>query len=108
MLKKSLEDPSCQIYVAEVDEKPAGFIELRVFPDFVEGQPIAIIQNMIVDEDYRKIGIGSGLVRRAIEEAEGRNTIEIHVWTEFDNHHAINFYTGHGFEKSSLLLEREM
>ena len=107
MLKESLDDPGCHIYVTEIDGRLAGFIELRVFPDFVEGQPIAIIQNLIVAEAYRRLGVGSRLMQRAIEEAERLKTIEVHVWTEFDNQGAIDFYTKHGFGNRHLLLERE-
>jgi len=108
MLKQSLRDPNCGIFAARVDAKIAGFIELRVFSDFVEGSPIAIITNLIVEKNYRKRGIGSKLIERAIEEAEKQNAIEIHVWTESNNQQAINFYTRHGFEKRALLLEKEL
>ncbi|MCW4020657.1 MAG: GNAT family N-acetyltransferase [Candidatus Bathyarchaeota archaeon] len=107
MLKKSFQDPNCGIYVAEVDDMIAGFIEVRVFPDFVEGTPIAIIQNLIVKKDYRQVGIGSNLIKRAVEEAEKKKASEIHVWTEFDNKQAIRFYVKHGFRKRALLLEKE-
>ena len=107
MLKKSLQDHSCTVYVAEVAEKIVGFIEMRVFPDFAEGMPIAIIQNLIVKEDYRKLGIGSKLIQKANETAEKQNVAEIHVWTEFNNQQAIDFYTKHGFKKKALLLEKE-
>jgi len=108
MLKKSLRDPDCKVYVAKIDGKIVGFIELRLFPDFVEGVLIAIVQNLIVDKKYRNLGIGGNLLERAIEEAEERNAVELHVWTEFDNQQAINFYIKHGFKKRALLLEREM
>jgi len=108
MLEESLDDPGCQIYVAEADGKLAGFIELRVFPDFVEGQPIAIILNLIVAEAHRRLGVGSELMQRAIEDAERRNTVETHVWTDLDNQRAIDFYAKHGFGNRQLLLEREM
>lgn len=107
MLKKSLQDPNSEIFVAEADKKIVGLIEVRVFPDFVEGSPIAVIQNLIVEKDFRKLGIGSKLIERSIEEAEKQNVVEIHVWTEFDNQQAINFYTRHGFHKRCLLLEKE-
>jgi len=108
MLKKSLQDPNCKIYVAEVDDKVVGFIDIHVFPDFVEGAPIAIIQNLIVEKNYRKMGIGSKLLKRAVEESEKQNAAELHVWTEFENQQAISFYTEHGFEKRALLLEKEI
>jgi len=107
MLNNSIQDPNCKIFVAEADQKIVGFIEMRIFTDFVEGSPIAIITNLIVEKNYRKLGIGSKLIERTIEDAEKQNAIEIHVWTEFDNQQAINFYTKHGFKKRALLLEKE-
>jgi len=108
MLNNSIQDPNCKIFVAEADEKIVGVIEMRVFSDFVEGSPIAIITNLIVEKNYRKLGIGSKLMERAIEDAEKQNAIEIHVWTEFDNQQAIKLYTEHGFKKRAILLEKEL
>ncbi|MCW4037214.1 MAG: GNAT family N-acetyltransferase [Candidatus Bathyarchaeota archaeon] len=107
MLTESLNDPASTIFVAEADETIVGFIELRVFPDFVEGSPIAVILNLVVAKDFRKQGIGSQLIQRAGEAADKRNATETHVWTEFDNQQAIHLYTKHGFTDRHLLLERE-
>jgi len=107
MLEKSLQAQDCRIYVAEVDDRTVGFVEVRVFPDFVEGGPIAVIQNLIVGKNHRKLGIGSKLLEAAIEEARDRKALEIHVWTESDNQPAISFYSKHEFKKRALLLEKE-
>ena len=107
MLQETFQDSNCKVYVAEVDEKIVGFIELRVFSDFVEGTLIAFIQNLVVKKGFRNLGVGSNLVEQVIEEAEKRSVNEIHVWTEFDNQQAINFYTGQGFKKRAVLLEKE-
>ena len=88
--------------------KIVGFIEVRVFPDFVEGAPIAIVQNLIVHKDYRRLGIAGELLRRACGEAEKWDVLEIHVWAEFDNEQAIDFYIKHGYKKRALLLEKEI
>jgi ribosomal protein S18 acetylase RimI-like enzyme len=107
MFTESLNDPASTIFVAEAEETIVGFIELRVFPDFVEGSPIALIQNLVVAKDHRKQGVGSQLLQRAGEEAATRNVTETHVWTEFTNQQAIHLYTAHGFTNRHLLLERE-
>jgi hypothetical protein len=62
MLKRVLQDPNYSLYVAEVDEHIAGFIDLRIFPDFVEGMPLALIQNVVVQKRFRQQGIGSQLL----------------------------------------------
>ena len=106
MLEQSFQDPNSKIYVSEVENKIVGFIEERFFPDFVEASTLGLIQSLMVDETYRKHGIGAKLLRKAIEETERRNVLEVHVWTEFDNEQARNFYVKHGFNKRALLLER--
>jgi ribosomal protein S18 acetylase RimI-like enzyme len=107
ILAKILQDPNRGIYVAEVKDMVVGFIEVCVFPDFVEGAPLAVIQNLVVDEKHRGLGIGSRLMNSAVEEAEKQNVAEIHVWTEFDNERALRFYAKHEFTKKAILLERE-
>ena len=106
MLEQSLQDPNSTIYVAEVENKIVGFIEERFFPDFVEGSTLSIIQSLMVDPKYRKQGIGTKLLQKAIEESERRAVLEVHVWTEFDNEDARDFYLKHGFSKRALLLEK--
>lgn len=61
---KSLQDANHEICVAEDDGKIVGFIEIRVFSDFVEGASIAVIQNLVVTKNYRKLGIGSKLLKK--------------------------------------------
>ncbi len=107
LLRAALHDPACTIFVAEADAHLVGFIEVRVVPDFVEGAPIALIHNFVVDTDYRRQGVGSQLIQRVWDEVEQRNVTETHVWTEFNNHPALLFYTRHGFRLRGLLLERE-
>ena len=107
MFTESLNDPASTIFVAEEGETIVGFVEVRVFPDFVEGSPIAILLNLVVAKAYRWQGIGSRLIQRAGEAADKRSATEIHVWTEFDNQQAIHLYTKHGFTDRRLLLERE-
>lgn len=107
LLRTALHDPACTIFVAEADDRLVGFIEVRVVHDFVESAPIAIIHNLIVETDYRRRGVGSQLIQRVKDEVEQRNVTETHVWTEFDNHPALVFYTRHGFRLRGLLLERE-
>ena len=102
-----LQDPNYTIYVADVNTRIVGFIDLRLFPDFVEGILLALIQTLVVQKPFRRQGIGSKLLRHVIADAVQRNVGEIHVWTEFENQQAITFYVQHGFQKRGLVLEKE-
>lgn len=67
-----------------------------------------IIKNLLVQKNYRNLGIGNKLVEKAVEEAEKQKAFEIHVWVEFNNQLAKNFYLKQGFRKRALLLEKKI
>jgi ribosomal protein S18 acetylase RimI-like enzyme len=107
LIEKLLQNKCCHIFVAQLGEKVVGFLDLRVFQDFVEGSSLAVILNLVVSEKQKGRGIGSMLIERAVEVSEHLGVKEVHIWTEFDNNRAIKFYLKHGFERRVLLLERE-
>jgi len=108
MLRESLIDPRHGLFVAEIGEKIVGFVETLVFPDFVEGFLVAIVQNLVVDEENRRKSVGSKLLAYAIEELKESGVKELHVWTEFENKRAVELYLKHGFVRRALLLEKEI
>jgi len=72
-------------WVAEIDDVVAGFLDLFVFPDVAHGAPIAIINNLIVGEPFRRRGLGKGLLHAAVDQSSREQAVEVHAWTDFDN-----------------------
>ncbi|MFQ6076315.1 MAG: GNAT family N-acetyltransferase [Candidatus Bathyarchaeia archaeon] len=107
LLRSCIDDAKHDLYVAELEGRVIGFLDLWTFPDFVHGGVLTIIQNLVVDGAFRGRGVGDLLVRRAVRRAGERGALELHVWTEFDNKAAIRLYKKHGLTGESLLLERE-
>jgi len=105
-LLSSIKDKKRDTHVAKVNGRLIGFLDLCFIPDFVHGGKIALIQNLVVAEEYRGLGIGDKLVGRAVKRAEERKALELHAWTEFENKPAIGLYKKHGLTKEHLLLER--
>lgn len=108
MLRESFIDQRHDLFVAETGEKVVGFVETLTFPDLVEGFPIAIIQNLVVDKENRRKGVGNELLAHAIEKLRGRGVKELHAWTDLENEPAMRLYIKHGFIRRALLLEKEI
>ena len=67
------------------------------------GGKVAILEDMIIDPSFRNIGLGSELLKSAIEFAKERNCLRITLLTDFDNEIAIHFYENFKFSKSSMI-----
>jgi GNAT superfamily N-acetyltransferase len=107
VLTQSLRKPNYYIYVAEEDKRLVGFVDLCVFSDFAHAGGMGIIQNLFVDREVRRRGIGDLLMKHIMSRASKLKLKELHVWTSFENRAAISLYRKHHLTKRSLLLERE-
>ena len=105
-LGRSLGDPDYDVLVATVGSQITGFVDLWTFSDFVEGSNISIIQNLVVEPRFRRLGTADALMRRVLNLARRRGAREVHVSTEMRNKKAISLYRRHGFTKLYAFLEK--
>jgi ribosomal protein S18 acetylase RimI-like enzyme len=62
--------------------------------------------SLFVKEEYRRKGIASSMIEKAIENAKRRKVIEIHVTTRENNRTAIKLYEKLEFTKEGILFEK--
>ena len=67
------------------------------------GGQVAILEDMVVDPDYRRQGAGSMLLREAISFAESSGCLRITLLTDKANEAAHRFYSKHGFSESAMV-----
>jgi len=67
------------------------------------GGQVAILEDMVVDPDYRRQGAGSMLLREAISFAESSGCLRITLLTDKANEAAQRFYSRHGFRESAMV-----
>jgi len=103
-------DEAVGFFVAQVGDRLAGLIcvmirEAPEVPIFARRR-YAMIDNVVVEEKFRRAGIGRALVEKAHEwaVAEGAESIELNVW-EF-NQEAIEFYRALGYEITSRKMSK--
>ncbi len=83
-----------------------AMVNLLFSASTVLGARVAIIEDMIVSQNARGIGIGSGLINHAIEFAKDSGAKRVTLLTDKDNHSAHRFYAKNGFTQSTMLTFR--
>lgn len=67
-----------------------------------------MIEELVVDKNYRGKGIGKRLIKVVIKKCEELNIGEIEVSTEITNINAREFYKSVGFREKGILLEMDL
>lgn len=93
-----------RIFLAEVDGLAVGFLSLWLFPIVCYPEPYAEVSELYVSDGYRKAGVGTALMREAIEVARVEGAAELKVNTGFRNTTAQRLYSSLGFENLCLHL----
>ncbi|HTH81595.1 MAG TPA: GNAT family N-acetyltransferase [Mucilaginibacter sp.] len=100
-LKERLVNNESVIYVALDAKSPIGFTQL--YPKFSSGRAEKnwILNDLYVDENYRKQGIGKKLIDAAINFAKEKNAKFVQLETATDNYNAQHLYESSGFIKQA-------
>jgi len=79
-----------------------GMVTMQRLVSSAEGDYIGQIEDLVVKEDYRKMGVGSRLLNkmRAIAQELGYKRIQLAA--DVDNQDALHFYTRRGFHQTHL------
>ncbi len=81
--------------------RAAGILVLRVVPTLSGAADWAEITELYVHPAARRKGLGSLLVREAVERARARGCAEVHLLVDPENAGAIAFYDSAGFVRDS-------
>lgn len=94
-----LENNESVIFVAMDADKPVGFTQL--YPTYSSARLSKnwILNDLFVDSDYRKQGIGEELIKTAMSFAKGQGATFVQLETAIDNLTAQSLYETIGFKK---------
>ena len=94
--------PGHQLLVAEEDGTVVGTTVLLIVPNLSHGAlPWAIIENVVVDREYRRRGIGKLLMDHAIDCARRAGFYKVQLLSNKKRLEAHQFYQALGFETSA-------
>jgi glucosamine-phosphate N-acetyltransferase len=92
-----IDNPNILCFVAEVKNEIVGTATLNLLQkiDRVAG----LIEDVVVDENYKKQGIGSALIKELIKHAKSNNCYKVMLNCKVDN---IGFYEKLNFESNEI------
>ncbi len=103
-LQQIIENPTIgEILVLKTDDRTLGMVSLLYSISTALGGKVAILEDMIIAEGFRRNGYGKQLLQEAIAFAKQRNCLRITLLTDFDNETAIRFYQRSGFNLSKMI-----
>ena len=94
------------VFVAEVEEKIVGYLAGSICEEVSYiTETFAELDNMCIDDNYRRYGIGTLLMDEFKKHCKEKNMQNIKVTASAKNSRAIQFYMKNGFEDYNITLK---
>ena len=106
--KESLEDSSFYGIVAIENNKVVGVLISRVINRLAKKKNILFIDDLIVNEKCRNIGIGKVLIQTATAYAISKDCGALELTSMIQNINAHRFYENNGFEKRQYKFKKSL
>ena len=101
-IKRLHSDDRSDLFVAKDGERVVGMITMQRLISSAEGDYVGQIEDLVVDAEYRKMGVGSRLVNKMRNLALEYGYKRIQLAADMDNKNALAFYNRRGFKKTNL------
>ena len=95
-LSRILALPDSQVWIADVDDRPAGWLH-AVLVEYIEAERFAVIGGLVVDEAHRGAGLGRALMQHAEEWALAQGCSVMRLWSSDGRAAAHRFYERLGY-----------
>ena len=103
-LSKIISNPEIgEILVLKIEGRIIGMVSLLYSVSTALGGKVAILEDMVIDSDFRNRRLGTELLSEAIGYARENGCLRITLLTDYNNEQAIHFYKGFGFSKSQMI-----
>lgn len=103
-LRLILEQPSRgRIFVLRTANQILGMINLLFTISTAEGGFVILLEDLIIDQNFRGHGFGSELLKYAIEYAKQKDFLRITLLTDLVSEETRVFFEKHGFQRSEMI-----
>lgn len=93
-------DPDQRTLVAEDYGEVVGTLVVVLVPNLAHGgAPYALVENVVVDEQYQGAGVGKALMREAINRAREAGAYKLSLTANLQREEAHEFYRALGLEQ---------
>lgn len=94
---------SCCLLVSELNANIVGMCSAQLIISTAEGGIAALIEDLVVKENYRGQGIGSNLLTSIEKWAAGNGAKRLELLADRSNHPALEFYQRMNWQKTQLV-----
>jgi GNAT superfamily N-acetyltransferase len=106
-LRMILDDPALgRLFVLRINGKVAGMANALITISTAEGGRVLLLEDVIVNKEYRGGGLGRKLVEHVLAWAREQGMTRITLLTDRDNQAALDFYRKLGFASSQMTVLR--
>jgi GNAT superfamily N-acetyltransferase len=107
-LRMILADPALgKLFVLRVDGKVAGMANALITVSTAEGGRVLLLEDVIVNKEYRGEGLGRRLVEHVMAWAREQGMMRVTLLADRDNRAALDFYRELGFVSSHMTVLRK-
>lgn len=101
-LKLLLDTSNAILLVAQSDDRVVGMASLQTLVSTAIGEYVGLIEDVVVTDSHRGMGIGKALIEALIVESERAGLKRLALGADHRNHSAIAFYQKFGFTLSHM------
>ncbi|MBN2816557.1 MAG: GNAT family N-acetyltransferase [Campylobacterales bacterium] len=101
-IKALYKSEGTDLLVAKYEDNVVGMITMQRLISSAEGGYIGQIEDLVVHEEYRKMGVGSRLLNKIRVIAQEYAYKRIQLAADRDNPNALEFYSRRGFNRTNL------
>lgn len=100
-LEAVLNDKTQVIFVADIGNKVVGYIHLTSY-DVIYADTYKNCLGLSVDNDYKRMGIGSALLKKGEQWAKENGAVGIRLCSGIERENAHKFYLSQGYIENKL------
>lgn len=101
-IKRLYEYEGSELLVARHEGSVVAMVTMQRLISSAEGDFVGQIEDLVVKEGYRKMGVGSRLLNKMRSIAQEYGYKRIQLAADVDNANALGFYTRRGFRRTNL------
>jgi ribosomal protein S18 acetylase RimI-like enzyme len=106
-LELLLNSQTAWVFVAQADDKVVGMCSLQQLISTAEGAKVGLIEDLIVNADYRGQGIGQQLLRYVENWAKEQGLKRLQLLADKNNQSALDFYVRQDWKTTQLIALRK-
>lgn len=101
-LQELISCPNSFVFVGKFDGEIVAMITVQTLISTVSGAKSALIEDFVVDEEFKHLGVGTQLFEYVKEFILSQNFKRMQLVCDENNHYAKSFYTHKSFKPSNL------